>query len=255
MPDGSTTVIIQGNRRFELEEVVQTEPFFTAKVKMLHDEKDPKDKEFEALISSIRDISKQIIKLSPNIPSEASTILHNINNPTFLIHFVVSNMNVEVAKKQTVLEVDGLKERASKCMELLNEEFQLLELKNQIQSKTKVDLDKQQRDYFLNQQMRIIQEELGGDGVGKEVKRLKEKSQGVKFSTMGKEAFDKELALNEVKVKPFHDKAKAVKSSADSLVQHIELLKDYLIIRTDKRDSVYLLDLRKKCLNANDEPF
>lgn len=194
MPDGSTTVIIQGNRRFELNEIVQNEPFFTAKVKVLEDQKEIKDKEFEALTSTIRDISKQIIKLSPNIPSEASTILHNINNPTFLIHFVVSNMNVEVARKQAVLEVNDLKERASKCMELLNEELQLLELKNQIQSKTKVDLDKQQRDYFLNQQMRIIQEELGGDSVGKEVKRLREKSQGVKFTAHAKEAFDKELA-------------------------------------------------------------
>lgn len=194
MPDGSTTVIIQGNRRFALGEITQEDPFFMAKVTPLDDDKAKDEKAFVALISSIKDLSKQIIKQSPNIPTEAATILHNINNPTFLIHFVVSNMNIDLAKKQSVLEINNLYDRANSCFTLLNEEMQLLELKNQIQSKVKGDIDKQQRDYFLSQQMRIIQEELGGDSVNKEVKRLKEKSESVKFTAPAKEAFDKELA-------------------------------------------------------------
>jgi ATP-dependent Lon protease len=194
MPDGSTTVIIQGNRRFALGEMVQEEPFFIGNITPLNDVKATDEKGFNALISSIKDLSKQIIKSSPNIPTEAATILNNINNPTFLIHFVISNLNIDLAKKQAILEINELYERANTCYTLLNEEMQLLELKNQIQDKVKGDLDKQQRDYFLSQQMRIIQEELGGDSVSKEVKRLREKSESAKLTAHAKEAFDKELA-------------------------------------------------------------
>lgn len=194
MPDGSTTVIIQGNRRFVVSEMVQEDPYFLAKVTPLTDTKSNDKKTFNALISSIKDLSKEIIRISPNIPTEAATILFNINNPTFLIHFVVSNMNVDLSKKQSILEIDNLDDRAAACFALLNEEMQLLELKNQIQSKVKGDIDKQQRDYYLSQQMRIIQEELGGDSVNKEVKRLKERSEKVKFTPSAKEAFDRELS-------------------------------------------------------------
>lgn len=194
MPDGNTTVIIQGKRRFELKEIIQSDPYLTAKVATFGDNLSaPKDKEFMALVSSIKDLAMQIIRQSPNIPSEASMAIKNIESPSFLINFISSNMNADVNKKQELLEVADIRERATKVLEHLTKELQMLELKNQIQSKVKVDLDKQQRDYFLHQQLKTIQEELGGSTPDKEISDLRERGEKMKWSEEVKATFNKEL--------------------------------------------------------------
>ena len=193
MPDGNTTVIIQGKQRFRLLEEVQNEPYIKATVKKFEEQKHKTDKEFKALIASIREMSSQIIQLSPNIPSEASIALKNIESNSFLINFISSNMNAEMADKQQILEMDKLQERAQKVMELLMVELQMLELRNQIQSKVRTDLDKQQRDYFLNQQLKTIQEELGGNSADLEFDALQERAKKKKWAKPVAEHFDKEL--------------------------------------------------------------
>ncbi|KLT65749.1 endopeptidase La [Pedobacter sp. BMA] len=193
MPDGNTTVIIQGKQRFSLIEEVQNEPYIKAVVKKFEEQKHKTDKEFKALIASIREMSAQIIQLSPNIPSEASIALKNIESNSFLINFISSNMNAEMADKQKILEMDKLQDRAQKVMELLMIELQMLELRNQIQSKVRTDLDKQQRDYFLNQQLKTIQEELGGNSADLEFDALQEKAKLKKWSKEVYSHFDKEL--------------------------------------------------------------
>ncbi|WP_231427968.1 endopeptidase La [Pedobacter sp. Leaf250] len=193
MPDGNTTVIIQGKQRFSLIEEVQNEPYIKAFVKKFEEQKHKADKEFKTLIASIREMSAQIIQLSPNIPSEASIALKNIESNSFLINFISSNMNAEMADKQKILEMDKLQERAQKVMELLMIELQMLELRNQIQSKVRTDLDKQQRDYFLNQQLKTIQEELGGNSADLEFDALQEKAKKKKWAQPVADHFDKEL--------------------------------------------------------------
>ncbi|QNN40576.1 endopeptidase La [Pedobacter roseus] len=193
MPDGNTTVIIQGKQRFSLIEEVQNEPYIKAVVKKFEEQKHKADKEFKTLIASIREMSAQIIQLSPNIPSEASIALKNIESNSFLINFISSNMNAEMADKQKILEMDKLQERAQKVMELLMVELQMLELRNQIQSKVRTDLDKQQRDYFLNQQLKTIQEELGGNSADLEFDALQEKAKKKKWAKPVADHFDKEL--------------------------------------------------------------
>jgi len=193
MPDGNTTVIIQGKQRFRLIEEVQNEPYIKAVVRKFEEQKHKADKEFKTLIASIREMSSQIIQLSPNIPSEASIALKNIESNSFLINFISSNMNAEMADKQKILEMDRLLERAQKVMELLMVELQMLELRNQIQSKVRTDLDKQQRDYFLNQQLKTIQEELGGNSADLEFDALQEKAKNKKWTKAVGEHFDKEL--------------------------------------------------------------
>ena len=193
MPDGNTTVIIQGKQRFSLIEEVQNEPYIKAVVKKFEEQKHKADKEFKTLIASIREMSAQIIQLSPNIPSEASIALKNIESNSFLINFISSNMNAEMADKQKILEMNKLLDRAQKVMELLMIELQMLELRNQIQSKVRTDLDKQQRDYFLNQQLKTIQEELGGNSADLEFDALQEKAKLKKWSKEVNDHFDKEL--------------------------------------------------------------
>ncbi|KQM77292.1 Lon protease [Pedobacter sp. Leaf216] len=193
MPDGNTTVIIQGKQRFSLIEEVQNEPYIKAVVKKFEEQKHKADKEFKTLIASIREMSAQIIQLSPNIPSEASIALKNIESNSFLINFISSNMNAEMSDKQKILEMDKLQERAQKVMELLMVELQMLELRNQIQSKVRTDLDKQQRDYFLNQQLKTIQEELGGNSADLEFDALQEKAKKKKWAQTVADHFDKEL--------------------------------------------------------------
>jgi ATP-dependent Lon protease len=193
MPDGNTTVIIQGKQRFSLIEEVQNEPYIKAVVKKFEEQKHKADKEFKTLIASIREMSAQIIQLSPNIPSEASIALKNIESNSFLINFISSNMNAEMADKQKILEMGKLQERAQKVMELLMVELQMLELRNQIQSKVRTDLDKQQRDYFLNQQLKTIQEELGGNSADLEFDALQEKAKKKKWAQEVADHFDKEL--------------------------------------------------------------
>ncbi len=194
MPDGNTTVIIQGKKRFELKELVQSEPYLKAKIANYGEVKAlPKDKEFDALVSSLKDLAMQIIQQSPNIPSEAAFAIRNIESTSFLINFISSNMNADVEKKQKMLEVLDVRERATLVLEYLTKELQMLELKNQIQSKVKVDLDKQQRDYFLNQQLKTIQEELGGNSTEQEIDELREKGKKKKWSKEIAETFNKEV--------------------------------------------------------------
>jgi len=194
MPDGNTTVIIQGKQRFRLIEEVQSEPYIKVTISKFNEVKLKKtDKEFKALVASIREMSSQIIQLSPNIPSEAAMALKNIESTSFLINFISSNMNADVKDKQKMLEMDNLRERAMMVMELLTLELQMLELKNQIQSKVRTDLDKQQRDYFLNQQLKTIQEELGGNSSDQEYEALESRAKKKKWSVQVKEHFNKEL--------------------------------------------------------------
>jgi ATP-dependent Lon protease len=193
MPDGNTTVIIQGKQRFRLMAEVQTEPYIKVTIEKFEETKEKVDKEFKALIASIREMSSQIIQLSPNIPSEAGIALKNIESTSFLVNFISSNMNADVVDKQKMLEMTVLRERAEMVMELLTQELQMLELKNQIQSKVRVDLDKQQRDYFLNQQLKTIQEELGGNSSDLEYAALELRAKKKKWAPAVKEHFHKEL--------------------------------------------------------------
>lgn len=194
MPDGSTTAIIQGKKRFRIKEVVSNDPYMKAKITLLHDIKpDEKNKEFTATIASMKDLATQIIKLSPNIPSEAALVLRNINSPSFLVNFISSNLNVELTDKQKILELDDLKQRADMVLKFMNTEIQLLELKNKIQTKVRTDIDKQQREYFLHQQMKTIQEELGGSQFDQELKTMKEKATKKKWSNQVAEVFNREL--------------------------------------------------------------
>src|SRR3982750_2056058 len=176
MPDGNTTVILQGKKRFILKEEVQSEPYIKATVDPFKEIKAKEDKEFKAMVSSVKDMAMNIIQLSPNIPSEAGIAIRNIESTSFLINFISSNMNADMTAKQRLLEVANLRERANMVLEHLTLDLQMLELKNQIQTKVRVDLDKQQRDYFLNQQLKTIQEELGGTSPDLEIENLRQRA-------------------------------------------------------------------------------
>lgn len=193
MPDGNTTVIIQGKNRFELQEELQTEPYFKATVKKFEEVRPKVDKEFKAMISSVKEMAMQIIQFSPNIPSEAGIAIKNIESTPFLINFISSNMNASVADKQSMLEVANLRKRAELVLEHLTLELQMLELKNQIQNKVRTDLDKQQRDYFLNQQLKTIQEELGGNSPDMEIENLRDRAAKKLWSKDTGLHFQKEL--------------------------------------------------------------
>jgi ATP-dependent Lon protease len=194
MPDGSTSAIIQGKKRFSLIEIIQQEPYYKAKVKQFESAKSPgKSKEFNALISSIKDLAIQIIKLSPHIPSDATFAIRNIESPVFMVNFVAANLNIDIAEKQKLLETADLVDRANIVLLHLTKELQILELKNQIQDKVKIDLDKQQRDYFLSQQLKTIQDELGVNPNEQQVSELKEKSKNKKWPKEVEDTFHKEL--------------------------------------------------------------
>ncbi|MFD2162885.1 endopeptidase La [Paradesertivirga mongoliensis] len=193
MPDGSTTVIIQGKQRFRLGEAVQSEPYIKASINKFEEIKPKADKEFKAIVASVKELAMQIIQLSPNIPSEAGIAIKNIESTSFLINFISSNMNADVAAKQQMLEVANLYERAKMVLEHLTMELQMLELRNQIQSKVRTDLDKQQRDYFLNQQLKTIQEELGGNSPDLELDNLRQRALKKKWSAEIASHFSKEL--------------------------------------------------------------
>lgn len=193
MPDGNTTVIIQGKQRFRLKEQVQSEPYIKATIEKFEEIKPKVNAEFKAIMANIKDMAMQIIQLAPNIPSEAAIAIKNIESPSFLINFISSNMNADVATKQQMLEVANLRERAKMVMEHLTQELQMLELRNQIQSKVRTDLDKQQREYFLNQQLKTIQEELGGNSPDLEMENLRERAKKKKWSKEVAEHFQKEL--------------------------------------------------------------
>lgn len=193
MPDGSSTVIIQGKQRFKITEITKEDPYIVASVKYLKDKSPKNEPEYLAIIASIRDLSAAIIKQSPNIPSEAAVMLKNIDSPTFLMHFISSNLNNELDEKQEILEMDDLSERAETVLKYLHNELQMLELKNKIQSKVKSDIEKQQKDYFLHQQLKTIQEELGSEGANPDIKRLAEKAKTKKWSKEVKQVFEKEM--------------------------------------------------------------
>ncbi|MDP2413880.1 endopeptidase La [Daejeonella sp.] len=193
MPDGNTTVIIQGKQRFRLNEEVQSDPYIKASIQKFEEVRPKADKEFKALMASIKEMAMQIIQLSPNIPSEAGIAIKNIESSSFLINFISSNMNAEVSAKQQMLEVANLHDRAKMVLEHLTQELQMQELKNQIQSKVRVDLDKQQRDYFLNQQLKTIQEELGGNSPDLEIENLRDRAALKKWSKEAATHFNKEV--------------------------------------------------------------
>ncbi|NVK52308.1 MAG: endopeptidase La [Flavobacteriaceae bacterium] len=194
MPDGNTTVIIQGKKRFEVNQIVQNEPYLKATTKeALEDRTDEFNKEFDAIIDSIKEQALQIIKINPMLPSEASFAIKNIQSNSFLVNFISSNMDLNVKEKQELLEQYNLKERALLTLKRLNKELQRLELKNDIQSKTRSDMDQQQREYYLHQQLKTIQEELGGVSNDQELEEMRIKSKGKKWNKDVAETFDKEL--------------------------------------------------------------
>jgi len=194
MPDGNTTVIIQGKKRFKIIEYTELEPYHRAKVEAFRDSEYKRDDEFDAIVSTITDLALRIIEVSPNIPSEAQFAIKNIESSTFLINFISSNMNLDVEGKQGLLEESDFKERSSKVLKYLTEELQMLEMKNEIQSRVKSDIDKQQREYFLYQQMKTIQEELGEKSYDVEIDEMREKAKSKKWSAEVGELFEKELS-------------------------------------------------------------
>lgn len=194
MPDGSTTAIIQGKKRFKVVTPIQTEPYMKAQVKYLTEKKfDKKAPEMDVMFKSIREQALQIIKDSPNIPTEASFAIGNIDSPSFLVNFISSNMNADVSQKQEMLEELDMKKRAYMVLEHLTLESQVLEMRNQIQSKVRKDMDKQQREYFLNQQIRTIQEELGDNPQEQEVNDLGRRAEKKKWNEKVSKIFYKEL--------------------------------------------------------------
>ena len=195
MPDGNTTVIIQGKRRFEIDRIISEKPYITANIKSSPEvNPGPKNSEFTATIDSIKDLALEIIKRNPNIPSEASFAIKNIESNSFLINFVSSNLNLPVIDKQGILEINDLQERAIETLKQMNIEFKKLEIKNDIQSKVQTDLSQQQREFFLHQQMKTIQEELGGVSHDSEIDEMKKRSKKKKWNNDIKNHFEKELA-------------------------------------------------------------
>lgn len=177
MPDGSTTAIIQGRKRMKLMELVSDEPYFVARIKSIPEIKpDAQTHDFDAIVGSLKDLSLKIIKINPNISPEASFAIKNIENNTYLINFICSNTDIKVQDKQKLLEIDRLRDRGFQLLEYLVQEIQMLELKNELQSKVKSDLDQQQREFLLHQQMKTIQNELGGSPIEKEIEEYKKES-------------------------------------------------------------------------------
>ena len=194
MPDGNLTIIIQGKKRFSIEKVISKKPFLTCSINELK-EISPKNnnKKFIAIIDSIKDLALKIIEENPSIPSEASFAIKNIHSSSFLVNFVSSNMNISVAEKFKILSIDDLQKRALRCLKFMDVEFQKLSLKNDIQSKVRNDLDQQQREYFLNQQLKTIQEELGGTSNHQDIDEMKLKSNSKKWNNEVGNHFNKEL--------------------------------------------------------------
>lgn len=191
MPDGGTTIIIQGKKRFELLEMQTEDPYFKASIRLLEEDVLPVSEDFKAHVSSIKDLAAQIIHLSPNLPTEASIILKNIENPSFLINFVSSNLNSDLIEKQSLLEIHDIYKRAERLIHILNRELQFAELKDKVTSKTRTEIDKQQREYFLQQQLNSIKDELGGDSNDREIADMKKKSEAKKWPESAKVLFKK----------------------------------------------------------------
>ncbi len=193
MPDGNTSIIIQGRERHTIEEIIEEEPYLKARVRIHAINNIPNDQEFEAILASLKDLSAQIIKLSRNIPPEASFAIKNIEDPLFLINYISSNSGIELVDKQMLLETEDIKERGLLLLKFLSLEVQKLELKDNIQAKVKHELNQQQREYILQQQMKTIQNELGGNPMELEVEMLKKKGKKKKWDSNVQETFEKEL--------------------------------------------------------------
>ena len=242
MQDGGTTIIIQGKKRFELLAMKEEDPFFKAEVNVLVEEKvEKEDQNFQAHLSTIRDLAAQIIQLSPNFPSEATMILKNIDSPLFLINFVSSNLNVELPDKQGLLEENNITLKAEKLIKFLQQELQFVELKNKVANKTRTEIDKQQRDYFLQQQLKSIKDELGGDSNDREVVEMKKKAENKKWPETAKKLFQNGLE----KLERMHP------STPDYSVvyNHLDLLLD--LPWDEHTDDNYDLKNAKKVLDAD----
>jgi ATP-dependent Lon protease len=241
MPDGGTTIIIQGKSRFTIENILEEDPYFKARINLIVDEEAPQDPDFEAYVSNIKDLATEIIQLSPNIPTEASVILKNIESPSFLIHFVSSNLNIDIRDKQKLLELSNIRERADLLMQLLQKELQFAELKNKVTNKTRAEIDKQQREYFLQQQLKSIKEELGNDPNEREIKELQKRAESKKWPESAKENFKKGIE----KLERMHP------STPDySIVyNHLDLLLD--LPWNEYTEDIYDLDKAKEILDQD----
>ncbi len=194
MPDGSTTAIIQGRKRMVLNELISDNPYFIARVRTIPEIKPEfPSKDFDAIVGSLKDLSLKIIKINPNISPEASFAIRNIENNTYLINFICSNTDIKVQDKQRLLEINSLRDRGFMLLEFLVQEIQVLELKNELQSKVKSDLDQQQREFLLHQQMKTIQNELGGNPLEKDIEEYRKKGEEKKWTAEVKKTFEKEL--------------------------------------------------------------
>jgi ATP-dependent Lon protease len=240
MPDGGTTVIMQGRRRFRMLEMLSDDPYFKAHIQYLAEADIPDDQDFQAHVSGIKDLAAQIIQISPNIPSEAAIILKNIENPAFLIHFVAGNMNTELHEKQRILALDDIKARAEELTRLLHRELQFAQLKEQVTTKTRTEIDKQQRDYFLQQQLKSIKEELGTDNVA-EIAQMRRKAEAKKWPDTARKAFNTGIE----KLERMHP------STPDYSVvyNHLDLLLD--LPWNDVTEDKYDLADAKKVLDAD----
>jgi ATP-dependent Lon protease len=194
LPDGNTTIIIQGKNRFTIREFVQEDPYLTAKIDLLTEPMlNVNSKEAKALVQSLKDSALKILKLNPEIPQEAQIALDNIASMSFLIHFLASNLSVDVSDKQKILETQNLNDRGTLLLQYMLRDIQMLEIKNEIQKKVHTDIDQQQRDYFLRQQIKVLQDELGYDGPDKEVEKLRKKAEGKKWPKAVSDHFNKEV--------------------------------------------------------------
>ncbi|MDI9318905.1 MAG: endopeptidase La [Phycisphaerales bacterium] len=193
MPDGNTTLFIMGRMRFTIKEITQSEPYFKAHISLMDDVCPKNDSEFDAIMSSVRDYSEKILTQSPNLPSEASIVLRNIEQQSFLLHFIASNINAKLADKQMLLEIDDIKVRGEKLLQILQAELQLVELKNEITNKTRGEMDKQQREYFLQQQLKSIKDELGGDPNERELRDLQKRAEGMVWPDTARDLFQKNV--------------------------------------------------------------
>jgi len=194
LPDGNTTIIIQGKNRFTIKEFVGEEPYLTARIELQTEPVlDLQSKEVKALVQSLKDAAFKILKLNPDIPQEAQVALDNINSTGFLVHFLSSNLNVDVADKQKILEVNNIIDRGTLLLQYMLKEIQMLEIKHEIQKKVHTDIDQQQRDYFLRQQIKVLQDELGYDGPDKEIEKLRKRGAEKKWPKQAADHFNKEL--------------------------------------------------------------
>ena len=194
LPDGNTTIIIQGKNRFNIREFVQEDPYLTAKIQLLTEPVlNINGKEAKALVQSLKDAALKILKLNPEIPQEAQVALDNISSMSFLIHFLASNLNVDVADKQKILETQNLNERGTLLLQYMLRDVQMLEIKHEIQKKVHTDIDQQQRDYFLRQQIKVLQDELGYDCPDKEVEKLRKRAESKNWPKPVADHFKREL--------------------------------------------------------------